>query len=426
MAPLSNGSRRPRLLLVVNVFAPDRGGGAAVFSDLAYALAERGFDVTVRCAYPYYPEWRDKSGENGLRIRRTEDRGVHVERFGLFIPRDPNSLPQRLLYEGSFFLSLARALRRDRGRFDLTMVFCPLVGAVAYAALRKRLFGGPLWLNVQDLSADAAAASGITKGQAATNTLASVQNALFNEADVWSSISPEMLARLDQLRSKDQPLLYLPNWLNRSLADEIAALPEKALPKKGEPLELLYAGNIGTKQDLLAFCQALARSDAPFRFRIHGSGGRADDVRQWIEQSGDDRFAFGPFLDEAGFIRAIHHADLFVITEKTGSGGSFIPSKLIPAIATGTPILAVCDGDGPLGEEMRRARLGPHVEWADLDEVPTLLRTLAADPEAMRAWQQNAHDRAAFYQRERVVDEFERTIHRILSHEPLSDSAVLG
>src|SRR5690606_27812875 len=200
----------------------------------------------------------------------------------------------------------------------------------------------------------------------------------------------------------------------------------KALPKKGEPLELLYAGNIGTKQDLLAFCQALARSDAPFRFRIHGSGGRADDVRQWIEQSGDDRFAFGPFLDEAGFIRAIHHADLFVITEKTGSGGSFIPSKLIPAIATGTPILAVCDGDGPLGEEMRRARLGPHVEWADLDEVPTLLRTLAADPEAMRAWQQNAHDRAAFYQRERVVDEFERTIHRILSHEPLSDSAVLG
>ena len=91
-------------------------------------------------------------------------------------------------------------------------------------------------------------------------------------------------------------------------------------------------------------------------------GGRADDVRQWIEQSGDDRFTFGPFLDEAGFIRAIHASDLFVVTEKTGSGGSFIPSKLIPAISTGTPILAVCDREGPLGEEMHRARLGPHVE----------------------------------------------------------------
>lgn len=422
----SNGTRRPRLLLVVNVFAPDRGGGAAVFTDLAYALVERGFDVTVRCAYPYYPEWRDKSGKNGVRVERYEDHGVHVERYGIFIPRDPNSLGQRLLYEGSFFLSLARALRRDRDRFDLTMVFCPLVGAVAYAALRKRLFGGPLWLNVQDLSADAAAASGITKGQTMTSGLASVQNALFNEADVWSSISPEMLTRLDQLRTDDQPLLYLPNWLNRSLADEIDALPEKALPREGEPVKLLYAGNIGTKQDLLHFCQTLASSDAPFHFRIHGSGGRADAVRQWIEQLGDDRFSFGPFLDEAGFIRAIHESDLFVITEKAGSGGSFIPSKLIPAISTGTPILAVCDREGPLGEEMHRAHLGPHVAWSDLDQVPTLLRTLAASPESARAWQQHALDRSVFYQRERVVDEFERTIHRILRREPLPDSAVLS
>ena len=426
MEPSANGTRRPRLLLVVNVFAPDRGGGAAVFSDLAYALVERGFDVTVRCAYPYYPEWRDKSGKNGIRVERYEDHGVHVERYGIFIPRDPNSLGQRLLYEGSFFLSLARALRRDRARFDLTMVFCPLVGAVAYAALRKRLFGGPLWLNVQDLSADAAAASGITKGQAATNTLASIQNALFNEADVWSSISPEMLNRLRQLRTRNQPLVYLPNWLNRSLADEIDALPVKTMPREGEPVKLLYAGNIGTKQDLLAFCQTLARSDAPFDFRIHGSGGRSDAVRQWVEESGDDRFTFGPFLDEAGFIRAIHDSDLFVITEKSGSGGSFIPSKLIPAISTGTPILAVCDREGPLGEEMHRAHLGPHIAWNELDDVPTLLRTLAASPDAVRTWRQHALDRADFYQRERVVDAFERTIHRILRREPLADSAVLA
>ena len=51
---------------------------------------------------------------------------------------------------------------------------------------------------------------------------------------------------------------------------------------------------------------------------------------------------------------------------------------------------------------------------------------LASDPEVVRTWQQNARDRAVFYQRERVVDEFERTIHRILEREPLADSAVLG
>lgn len=40
-----------RLLVVVNVFYPDRGGGAAVFSDMCYALAERGIDVTVHSVH---------------------------------------------------------------------------------------------------------------------------------------------------------------------------------------------------------------------------------------------------------------------------------------------------------------------------------------------------------------------------------------
>ncbi|MEX0747834.1 MAG: hypothetical protein WD275_07530, partial [Rhodothermales bacterium] len=94
-----------RLLVVVNVFEPDLGGGV-LFSDLCYGLAERGFEVTVRCAYPYYPEWRDKSGGNGLRIRTSLKNGVRIERFGLYIPRHPNSLPERLLYESSFYCSL--------------------------------------------------------------------------------------------------------------------------------------------------------------------------------------------------------------------------------------------------------------------------------------------------------------------------------
>ena len=98
----------PRLLVILNVFHPDRGGGAAVFSDMCYDLAERGFDVTVRCAYPYYPEWKDKSGENGWKILRYRDRGIRVERYGIYLPSDPQSFAQRILYEGSFLLSVLR------------------------------------------------------------------------------------------------------------------------------------------------------------------------------------------------------------------------------------------------------------------------------------------------------------------------------
>lgn len=399
----ADSGHTPRLLIVVNVFNPDRGGGGAIFSDLAYGLADRGFDVTVRCAYPYYPEWTDKSGRNGLAIQRYEDHGAKVERYYLYIPSRPNSLLQRLFYEASFLLSLMRSLPRGAD-FDAVMVYCPLVGAVAFAVLNKWIWRKPLWLNVQDLSADAAAASGIAKGRAIVGLLKGVQSFFFNQAEVWSTISPVMARRLEAVRKRNQPIVYLPNWLNGSMADEIAKLPPKAGRAPGATVKLLYAGNIGTKQDLLKFCQHLSKSDAPFEFRIHGDGGGAPAIQEWIESSGDARFSFGGFMEESAFAQALHDTDFFVITEKRGSGGSFIPCKTISGLASGSAILAVCDADSPLGEEMQENSPGPWFEWDALDAVPALLRSVSSEPDRFIAWQRNALSRAEFYERSKVID----------------------
>jgi hypothetical protein len=252
--------RKPRLLVLVNVFTPDLGGGV-LFSDLTYGLVERGFDVTVQCAYPYYPEWEDKTGKNGFGIERYDEQGVHVERFGLYIPKDPNALLPRLVYEASFFASLLRKWP-NRGRFDLVMVFCPLIGAVAYGGLCKRAIGCPLWLNVQDLSAEAAAAGGITGGGFMSRLLPRVQQALFNQADVWSSISPVMVDRLKEIRSRAQPVLYFPNWLHDSLAAAIAALPPGDARTPGRPKDSVRAR-------LMLFNDISHYADHPHRPRRH-------------------------------------------------------------------------------------------------------------------------------------------------------------
>ncbi len=396
---------RPRLLIVVNVFNPDRGGGGAIFSDLAYGLVERGFDVTVRCAYPYYPEWTDKSGHNGLAIERYDEKGVHVERYGIYIPRNPGSLIERLLYEASFLFSLIRSLPRGQ-QFDAVMVFCPLVGAVAFAMLNKWLWRKPLWLNVQDLSADAAAAAGIARGESLIRLLGAVQKWVFNRAKVWSSISPVMIRRLEAVRAKGQPILYLPNWLNASMGHELEALPGKEGRAPAHPVKLLYAGNIGGKQDLLRFCQVLHESDAPFEFAVHGDGGQAPAVHQWIAQCGDDRFTSGPFLEEPDFAAALHDTDFFIITEKSGSGGSFIPCKMISGLASGSCILAVSDLESPLGQEMAEVQPGPWFSWEDVGEVPALLERVAGGAEEFGVWQRNAGERAGFYARDNVIDRF--------------------
>lgn len=411
-----------RLLVVINNFPPDRGGGAAVIGDMCHALAERGFDVTVRCAYPYYPEWTDKSGRNGFSIWRYEDRGVKVERYGLYIPSNPNSVRQRLLHELSFLLSLMRSLRRGR-QFDVVMAYCPAVSCLAFAAINKLIWRRPLWLNIQDLAAQAATASGLVRWRWLDQVLSAVQRWFFNRADVWSTISPVMVERLKPMRRRNQPLLFQPNWLNASLAGEIEQLKHNSPPRNcHQPLRLLYAGNIGKKQHLLTLLKLLHKSDAKFEFAIHGNGAQASKVERWVADVRDSRFRFGPFLDERKFAGVLNWTDLFVITETGAGGSSFMPSKLVPGIASGAPILAVCGSHSPLGLEVRSNAIGPCFSWTEAPHIVGLLSVLPQQAGRYQDWSRRALARAAEYDRDVIIGRFEDALRRLtLDDHPASE-----
>ena len=411
-----------KLLVITNLFFPDRGGGASVFSDLCYGLAEKGWEVSVFTTYPYYPEWRRKTEGSALPIRRETIRGVDVWRHGLYVPTHPSQLLPRILYELSFGLSLLRSLYRG-AKFDAVMVYCPMLGAVMFAGLRKLLRGEPLWLNVQDIPAEAAVASGISQSGVFNRLAPKLQNFLFNRADVWSTISPVMVDRLATAREHGQPLHLCPNWVHSSLADCLENVVSKSGRVPGASLKLLYAGNIGKKQGLLEFCVELARSDIPFSFSIHGNGGEAATVQRWIQESADPRFRSGGFLEESAFVGALHDCDLFVITEKSGSGASFIPSKLIPAIAVGTPILAVCDRLGPLGREVLEMGLGIVIEWNEVGGLAGILRDLMADPARFTQLQNNCLRHARNYNRTTGIDRMAGLIQE-MSRRPEAAPAV--
>lgn len=398
-----------KLLIVTNVFHPDRGGGASVFSDLAYGLAERGHDVNVYTAYPYYPEWTNKSGANPWRIKTEQINGVSVTRFGMFIPSNPSRFVARIVFELSFTLSLLRSLFFFK-RYDAVMVYCPLLGSVAYASVRRILYREPLWLNVQDIPADAASAAGISKNRFTDGLGQAAQRWLFNRADVWSTIAPGMVRRLEELRGRGQPVHLAPNFLNQSMADAVDEHPPKLGRPVSEPIKLLYGGNIGKKQGLIDFCARLAATDLDFEFTIHGNGAEASALEAWVDSAGDSRFRFGEFLDEKGFVNALFECDLFVITEKSGAGASFIPSKLIPCLASGTPVLAVCDEAGPLGAEVAAHGLGLMSEWDGLAALLDELGHLSDDPSGYEKLQQAALERAKSYHRSSVIGLIEREL----------------
>jgi colanic acid biosynthesis glycosyl transferase WcaI len=405
-----------RILVISMLYAPDHAGIAPIATDLVRGLAERGHDVTVCTTHPYYPEWRRKSDDNPWRVKRELVDGVRVERYGLFVPSKPSRLLPRLAHELSFPLSLLRGLYR-LPRFDATVVFCPLFGAVAYAAVRKLLRAEPLWINVQDIPVDAAAGTGIGRAGPFLWLAARIQARFFAWADSCSSISPSMVERLAAARPRARAVHLRPNWLCGSLASCVDALPSKVGRAPAGRLKLLYAGNIGRKQGLLDFCKRVARSDVEFEFRIHGEGAESAELRAWIESLQDARFRTGGFLEEPAFVQALHETDLFVITEKAGAGASFLPSKLIPCIATGTPVLCICDREGPLGHEVTAHGLGLLAQWQDDDWLAGAL-ALGQDPQRFRRLQENCVQRARAFRREQALDDAELLLRQLVKENP--------
>ncbi len=403
-----------RLLVVTMLYEPDCVGIAAVASDMCVALAERGNDVTVYTTYPYYPEWTLKRDVNPWRVQKESIANVKVRRFRLFVPSNPSRLLPRLLHELSFPLSLMRSLFY-RERFDVVMVFCPLLGSVAFAAVRKLLYREPLWVNVQDIPAEASRAAGIHQSKAIHYLGSLAQKCLLNRGETWSSISPGMVAQLESIKREKTAVHLSPNWLTGSLATHVRQLPDKAGKRPHNPVKLLYCGTVGKKQGLREFCRAIACYDFDFHFQIHGAGSEADAVRKWVERSGDARFGFAGLLPEAEFVRAIHDADWYVISEKQGAGFSFLPSKLIPGISVGTPVLAISDSTSPLGREVTSNGIGVNVEWSQLDELPGQLIAFEEAPERFTRLQERCLRRAKVYGREAAIDRIEKLLLAIAS-----------
>ncbi len=396
-----------KILVISNLYLPDHAGGASIYTDLCSELAARGHEVTVRCAYPYFPEWQDKSGENGLSIRTSVISGVNVERYGLIIPRKPSSLLHRMLYEGSFFASLLRSLWRGE-RPDVILTFSTMLSPVTFAALTSRVRRRPLMVNVQDVSSGGATAAELVSGRIA-GALTALEARILSSADLLMTISPEMVDSLKLMTRDNVPVEYAPNWLNETQADTVRGLPQKANRSIGGPLDLLYAGNIGNKQNLVEFCEYLRHSDLDVRLSVHGSGPGAEALVEWWKPHQDPRFEFGPFLDEDMFVKRLNDCDLFLITERSGSGSSYMPSKLIPAIATGTPVLAVCDAESSLGREMARSGLGPSIRWDHLDALGSAFAQ-ASDPAVYANWQAASRLRSLDFDRRLIIDQIERRL----------------
>jgi glycosyltransferase involved in cell wall biosynthesis len=370
------------ITVVSQYYWPEHVGIAPYSTRLAEHLVECGAHVEVVTAMPHYPAWRIESQYRRLRMRE-ERAGVVVNRLWHYIPPRQSAL-RRAAYEASF---VVHAGTKRAPKADAVIGVIPSLSAGVMARTYARRRGCAYGIVVQDLSAQAARQSGITKLGAVGKVTSAVERWVLSEAARVAVVSERFQPHVEAAGVSPQSISVLRNWVEVDTSSLTAPAAAEAAERRRElgwrddEQIVLHAGNMGLKQGL-EFVVDAARlaSDRgqKVRFVLMGDGSQ----RPMIERRADGlaTLQFLPNLprDECNEVMAV--ADVLLVNERGSIVDMALPSKLTSYFAAARPVVAAVTDDGTTAQEIRRAGGGVVVAPEDPDALLGALSRLAADP----------------------------------------------
>lgn len=375
-----------RVLVIGINYAPDLIGVAKYNTELCESLVARGHEVRVVTAPPYYPDWKIPPEYRSGRNRRERPDGVDITRVPIYVPQRPSGA-KRLLHHASFLLSATIPLIATAIRWRPHIVFAvaPSLLSAPIAALAARMTGAASWLHVQDLEVDAAFELGLvrTRGSARKLILAA-ERRILESFDRVSTISPQMIACLQQKGIAPQSLREFRNWIDtRVIVPGSNQTDFRAdLGLKPTDIVALYSGAMSNKQGLELVVEAAAAtadSHPSLQFVLCGNGPAKPML---IEMANELRNVH--FLDLQPSERVadlLNTADVHLLPQKAQISDLVLPSKLAGMLASGRPVIAMAAPGTGIASEVEGA--GLVVPPGDAKALATAIHMLAGD-EALR------------------------------------------
>ncbi len=360
-------------------YRPEATGIAPYNAELAEYLSGREHDVSVVTGFSYYPHWRKEPADRGQLYRRERINGVEVHRCAQYVPETATTL-RRIFHELSFGItSLLRVLFLPRA--DVYVVVSPPLCLGFFAWVATRLKRSRYVFHVQDLQPGAAVGLGMVNGRGFIRLLYGLESFSYRHAAAVSGISDGMM---NEFRLKGLParkLIFFPNWLRKTTAADVrtrGAFREKFGIPENELLAV-YSGNLGRKQGIEILLEAAARLDASagVTIAIIGAGAQRDALAAQVATMKLSNLRLLPLLSDDDYAQMLADADVGLITQASGTGQYFFPSKLLSLLQAGLPVATVADHDSELARAVRDGGFGVNVNPGQADELAAALRRLA-------------------------------------------------
>src|SRR2546421_1702198 len=394
-----------RVTLITQYYPPDASATAALASEVARALADRGHLGTVVAGRPSYEplarrRWRPIAREQDGRVvvKRVGSAAFHRRRMG-----------GRIVNYASYLAMAGWPALFARSALVLVMTDPPVASVVA--ALVAKLRRLPLVVNVRDLHPDMAITVGLLRPGRVSRLWDALQTWALRRAACVIVLGADMRRRvLDKGVEPGRVVIV------RDGAPLPATLPPRNHPvsqqvRNGFEFVVLHAGNVGFScawEALLGAARLMEGERVGFVFV--GDGAAMPAVRAEAKRLRNVRLE--PFRPVAEVPHVLQAGDVHVVSVRENVEGLVVPSKLYPVLAAGRPPLVVAAAGSDAAQLVAESGCGWVADPTDPGAIAGAIREAMGDPVELRKRGERARALASRFQRPRLLAEVAGVVER--------------
>jgi colanic acid biosynthesis glycosyl transferase WcaI len=368
--------RNKNITIIGLNFYPESTAIGLYSSQLADYLEAQGANINVITAFPYYPQWKIADAYKEKPRFVQEKRGnINLFRYKQYTPAKPTFI-KRIIHIVDFTIgSYINSFKVKES--DLIISVVPFTSSSYLGNILKRRHKAKHWIHIQDFEFDAAFQSGLAQGKDKKKgfvykQLMGLEKRIFSKADMVSTISQAMIARLKEKTTSAS--YFLPNWIE---GDKINPANSKRHSYfSSEKFKILYSGNIGDKQDWKLFEELTKELDpAIFEFIIIGDGSKRAELEASVATI--DNVSLYPPVPYEELSDVLCSADLHFLFQKSEILDTVMPSKILGMMASAKPSIITGHKNSEVKTVIEESKGGYYIsEDNNLKEVMAAIKEL--------------------------------------------------
>lgn len=362
-----------RIQIISQNYYPDN----FLINGISSELVKMGHSVRVLTGLPDYSSSKVPREYRWFKRRREYHNGVEVCRVPI-IARRKGAFFRALNY-ASFIITSSLYAFFSRKEMDVIFVFAtsPVFQGIP-AMIYKWLTGKKSVHYCCDLWPESLKAWGISEKGLLFRAVKRISSSIYRSCDIVAIHSSPFRRYLTGVCGvADDRIVYLPQYADDLYAETVGQYEENGV------VDFLFAGNLGSVQDVHVILRATALIETNYRFCVHivGDGSEAQRLEALAEDLKlGDRVCFHgrhPLDAMKGFYKM---ADCFILTLRGGDFiGMTLPAKAQGYLCAGKPVLAAIDGAGK--ELIEQSACGAVVSAGNVEGLASNMKNLIEHPD---------------------------------------------